>query len=158
MENHLQKSQDRMISGVCGGIAEYFALDATLVRLLFVVLALASGGGFAIVYVVLMLVIPEKKAPAVETQPDEEAALPQQADSTAPAETMEQTTGDLSEPAKPRRTRGRGDSRLLGWALLALGVYFFLRQFGLGDVIGNLWPILIIVVGVVLLWPYFRNR
>jgi len=147
-----------MISGVCGGIAEYFALDATLVRLLFVVLALASGGVFAAVYIVLMLVMPEKKAPLSEEQSDEEIAQAQQVDSTALVEPAEQITSDPSEPAEPQRTKGRGDPRLLGWALLALGVYFFLRQFGYGNVIGSLWPILVIVVGVAMLWPYFRKR
>jgi phage shock protein C len=50
---------DRRISGVCGGIAEYFKMDATLVRLLFVLGLLFVGGTFW-AYIVLMILIPEE--------------------------------------------------------------------------------------------------
>ncbi|MCA9883256.1 MAG: PspC domain-containing protein [Anaerolineae bacterium] len=53
----LTKSNDRMIAGVCGGVAEYFNVDPTLVRLLFVLFALAGGPGL-LVYIVLALVMP----------------------------------------------------------------------------------------------------
>ena len=46
-----------MIAGVCGGVAEYFNVDPTLVRLLFVLFALAGGPGL-LVYIVLALVMP----------------------------------------------------------------------------------------------------
>ena len=44
-EKYLTWSADKKISGVCGGIAEYFNIDATLVRLLFVVLFILFGNG-----------------------------------------------------------------------------------------------------------------
>lgn len=50
---------DRMISGVCGGIAEHFNLDSTLVRLLWALLILLAGTGL-IVYLVCAIVIPLK--------------------------------------------------------------------------------------------------
>jgi phage shock protein PspC (stress-responsive transcriptional regulator) len=50
---------DRRISGVCGGIATYFHMDPTLIRLLFVVGLLLVGGTFW-AYVILMIVIPEE--------------------------------------------------------------------------------------------------
>lgn len=52
--------EDRMIAGVCGGIAEYFDMDPTLVRVGYVLISflLAAFPGF-IVYVVLWLVVPE---------------------------------------------------------------------------------------------------
>lgn len=49
---------DRMVAGVAAGIAQYFAIDPTLVRLLFVILTLAGGPGL-IAYVVLWIVMPE---------------------------------------------------------------------------------------------------
>jgi len=51
--------QERMISGVCGGIAEYFEMDPTLIRLIFVLLAMAGGPGL-IAYIILAIIIPEK--------------------------------------------------------------------------------------------------
>jgi phage shock protein C len=51
---------DKKIAGVCGGIAEYFGIDATLVRVGYVVLSIFSAGFPAIVvYVILAFVIPE---------------------------------------------------------------------------------------------------
>lgn len=52
-----------MFAGVCGGVAEYLDVDPTLVRLFFVALTLISGGQGVVIYIVLMLVVPE--------QPDE---------------------------------------------------------------------------------------
>jgi phage shock protein C len=50
---------DRMIAGVCGGLGEYFGIDPTLVRLLFVFAALFYGPG-VLAYLILMLVVPEE--------------------------------------------------------------------------------------------------
>jgi len=50
---------DRRIGGVCGGLAKYFNIDATLVRLLFLLGLLFVGGTF-FAYIILMIVIPEE--------------------------------------------------------------------------------------------------
>jgi phage shock protein PspC (stress-responsive transcriptional regulator) len=59
----LQRSKDqRIIAGVCGGIAEWLGWDATLVRVLFVVVSLASAAFPGIlVYLVLWLLMPERE-------------------------------------------------------------------------------------------------
>lgn len=49
---------DRHIGGVCGGLAEYFNIDSTIVRLLFVLGLLLVGGTFW-AYIILWVVIPE---------------------------------------------------------------------------------------------------
>ncbi len=48
---------DRKIAGVCGGLADYFNIDAIWIRLLFVLFFLAGGAAF-IVYVILWLLVP----------------------------------------------------------------------------------------------------
>jgi phage shock protein C len=54
----LRKSRtDRMLDGVCGGIAEYFELDPTLVRIAWVLLTLFGGSGI-ILYIVAMIIMP----------------------------------------------------------------------------------------------------
>jgi phage shock protein C len=50
---------DRKIAGVCGGLGQYFGIDPTLVRLLFV-LGLIFVGGTLLAYVILAIVIPEE--------------------------------------------------------------------------------------------------
>ena len=59
MTKRLYRSRnDRMLAGVCAGLADYFGVDPTIVRILFVLFALAGGPGL-ILYIILMLVIPE---------------------------------------------------------------------------------------------------
>ena len=57
----LRRSRDdRMVAGVVGGLAEYFGMDPTLARVLFVVLSLISAAfPGALAYLILWLVIPE---------------------------------------------------------------------------------------------------
>jgi phage shock protein PspC (stress-responsive transcriptional regulator) len=53
-----RSTNNRMIGGVCGGIAEYFNVDPTLVRLAFVLLAMFGGPGI-LLYIILWIVMPE---------------------------------------------------------------------------------------------------
>ena len=61
-EKKLLRSNNRIIAGVCGGLADYFDIDATLMRVI-VVLAAVFTGFFPIIvaYVILILVIPEAR-------------------------------------------------------------------------------------------------
>lgn len=49
----------RMLGGVCGGLAEYFGIDANLVRAGAVVAAFVTGGGAVLVYLALWMLLPE---------------------------------------------------------------------------------------------------
>ena len=53
-----QIREGAMISGVCNGIAAYFGFDVSVVRVIFVVLALLTWGLWALVYIALMFIIP----------------------------------------------------------------------------------------------------
>lgn len=55
---HKSKSK-KMIAGVCGSIAEYFSIDPTLVRLGFVALSCAFGGGI-VAYIIAAIIMPEE--------------------------------------------------------------------------------------------------
>ncbi len=54
----MRSTTDKMLAGVAGGLAEYLGVDATLVRLAFVILALAGGPGL-LIYLILWFVMPE---------------------------------------------------------------------------------------------------
>jgi phage shock protein C len=55
----LYRSQtQRMLAGVCGGLAEYFNIDATVIRVLFLILAVFGGSGL-VLYLVLWIVVPD---------------------------------------------------------------------------------------------------
>lgn len=60
MTKHLKRSQNRMIAGVCAGIAEYFDLDVSLVRIGYVLLSVISAAFPGIlVYIIAWIIIPE---------------------------------------------------------------------------------------------------
>jgi phage shock protein C len=71
-----------MIAGVCGGIGEYFDVDATIIRVVAVALALLLGGfGGLILYGLCWLIIPEEP-------------LPQEAAAQAPAEESDESAAE----------------------------------------------------------------
>jgi phage shock protein PspC (stress-responsive transcriptional regulator) len=51
---------NRWIFGVCGGLAEFFGIDTTIVRLVFVIGALLGFGSFILIYLVMFFVVPEE--------------------------------------------------------------------------------------------------
>jgi phage shock protein PspC (stress-responsive transcriptional regulator) len=60
LEKRLYRSKkNKMLAGVCGGIAEYFNIDPTLIRLLWVLFALMAGGGL-IAYIIAAIIIPSE--------------------------------------------------------------------------------------------------
>jgi phage shock protein PspC (stress-responsive transcriptional regulator) len=62
MKKKLYRSEtDRMIAGVCGGFAEYFNIDPTVVRLIFVFFVLWGGGG-VLAYIICWIVIPTESS------------------------------------------------------------------------------------------------
>ena len=61
MEKKLYRSSnDRMVGGVCGGIAEYFNIDSSLVRLLWVLFSLMGGSGL-LAYIICLLLFQVSK-------------------------------------------------------------------------------------------------
>src|SRR5512136_2054263 len=77
-----RSKSDRMIAGVCGGLARYFSVDATLVRLVFLLILFLGGAGF-LVYLILWIIMPEE---------DRVAATPQ--------ENVQANTQDLANSAR----------------------------------------------------------
>jgi phage shock protein PspC (stress-responsive transcriptional regulator) len=60
MPKKIKKSiNDKMLAGVCGGLAEYLGWDSTIIRVLFVVCALIGVGSPILIYLILAIVFPE---------------------------------------------------------------------------------------------------
>lgn len=92
-----------MLGGVCGGLARYFDVDPTLVRLAWLLTCLWAGAG-VIAYILAWMFIPRE-----------------------PAEGWYEAEVGRSYPAAGN---GRGLGRLLGWLLLIVGAVVFLRVIG----------------------------
>lgn len=130
----IRSVNDRMIAGVCGGLATYLGIDPVLVRLAFVVLTLASGVGLAL-YVVLWIVMPE-------------------ATTAAGASASEEAYQDPSALKAAGQGSATGDSRantvrVAGIMLIGLGVFFLLNQ--LGWIGPAFWPVVLILAGLFLI-------
>jgi phage shock protein C len=59
MEKRLTKSADKKIFGVCGGLGEYFDIDPTIVRIIFLAAIIIFGTG-VLLYLVMALIMPDK--------------------------------------------------------------------------------------------------
>jgi len=55
----LYRSRERMLGGVCGGVADYFGIDKTIARLIFAALVLAYGTGIWL-YLLMWIIVPEE--------------------------------------------------------------------------------------------------
>jgi len=54
-------TKNKMIAGVCGGIAEYFNVDATLVRIIFVLLTISFNIPSIVIYIILWAIMPSSE-------------------------------------------------------------------------------------------------
>jgi phage shock protein C len=138
---------DRMVSGVCGGLAQYFEIDVTLVRLVFLLLLVFGGGGF-LIYIVLAIIVPEEGSPA-----------------GTPQEVMQNNVQDFADRAKElgqgfgsgsTAAGNRQGALLVGGVLVAVGLLFLVQNL-LHINFSQFWPLLLIVIGIALLVPQFRK-
>jgi phage shock protein C len=142
---------DKKIAGVSGGLAEYFEIDSLLVRLIFVILALAGGGG-VLIYIILWIVTPEKPFVMNQTQ------------NSSNMENQQSNSGDQKPPVenqhlKPSRPEQRNRGNLIGGlVLITLGILFLADEFIPHISFGDLWPVILIVVGAGLLINSFGRR
>lgn len=122
------------IAGVCAGLADYFDIDVTLMRIAFVLLAIVTGGGFVLVYVIMALVMPKYNDKHVSENGSK--ALEHNAQTLA---------AELRDSGRGTRLRN-----YFGLGLIVLGLWLFLgnmfpRWFDMRwDFI---WPVALIIVG-----------
>ncbi len=150
---------DRKFSGVAGGLAEYFVMDPLLIRLAFVILTLAGGGGF-LIYLVLWIVTPENpvrvQPSATHARSDFQPQNPGSPDYTADATGY--TAGDANAESAPYKsvpiaqTKERNKGSLIGGlVLITLGALFLADELIPQINFGDLWPVILIVIGIGLL-------
>lgn len=133
-----RSTKNQMIAGVCAGLGEYFAVDPTVIRLIFV-LATIFGGYGIIAYVILWIVLPEgsdKQIASEDTVKENVAAMRSKA---------EEFAAGLKSGINEGRTR-----MIIGAIFVGLGVIFFLDNFGIfrADIF---WPLVLIAIGILIL-------
>lgn len=176
MNRRLYRSRtDSVIGGVAGGVAEYLDIDPSIVRIVWAVLAIVTGGIFFVLYIVMWIVVPE--GPPQGSYPAGYAGAPgDAAPLTGTVEGGEPTLGagvpgeaaapsaqpvwdaGYRGPAYPRR-RGTGSGGMIfGLILIGLGIWFLVDQFVPGIDRDLLWPIGLVLLGLVLLAVSMRRR
>jgi len=138
---------NRMISGVCGGLGKYLGIDATLIRLVFVLMALGHGFG-VLLYIILWFIIPrEDLATAAATEETARAGAQEIAERA-------RTVGDEIREAVHQRNP-QHVAVIVGGVLVVVGGIFLLQNLSIPwlwwlkfDVV---WPILLIAAGVLVI-------
>jgi phage shock protein PspC (stress-responsive transcriptional regulator) len=182
-----RSSSDRKIGGVAAGTAAYFDIDVSISRVLWLLLAIFTGGAFLIVYLVMWAVVPEEPwsppamagaaapsaaaagvvagNPAGESDPEPaEGASEAGGAADAPAGATD-TPAPWTPPAQASSTwnatnevdRGPGPHVIFGVILILIGGWFLAQQFLPWLNFGLLWPIGLVVIGVVILLAALRR-
>lgn len=147
---------DRYIAGVCGGLSQYLNTDVVIIRLLFFV-ALILGGGGLLAYIVLWIVIPEESLNQYKMESNQYTVDPDgdQNQSTGFSQseknsTKEKDVNHSDQENKHMRKRQR-DNLTGGIILISIGVLFLIDNLVPGINFGDLWPIFLIIAGVIIL-------
>lgn len=143
MNNKLLRDKDhKVIGGVCSGLANYFDIDPTLVRLLFAIAFFVFSSGFWI-YLILWVVMP--------------------AGSTVRETSIQSDTDDVSETADhlvektPATSEVSKGGLVLGLILIGCGAVGLIHRYVPEINWNTIWPILLIVLGIFLILPY-KNK
>ncbi len=144
-----RSKSDRMLFGVCAGIAKYFEIDPVLVRVLFVISAFFGGFG-VLVYIVLAIVMPEEGKEAPMNKEDFKKNAEEFGKEMK--DSAEKFSQDWREHKHEHRYHS-GGRFWVGALLLFFGVMFLLGSLGFVafSIIGHLWPVILILVGISIL-------
>jgi len=153
MPSRLERSlTNKVVAGVCGGIAEYLQVDPTLVRVFFVVGTIVTGGLGLLGYVVLVVLmpLPGQAAPFVKTSGVTTSTMEGAAISDPAA------TTPVGAPVAPAPTDPEAAERrrwAFGLFLIALGAIFMFGNLGVFRIVrwDLVWPLVLIAIGVLFL-------
>ncbi len=114
-----RSNTDRMLFGVCGGLAEYYGSDPTLVRVIFIVLTLLHGIGL-LLYLILAVIIPASPLPAPADNRSEKIGDFAQNIGLQAHQTAEEARSEIRQPGGARNA--------LGMAIVAVGLVMLLER------------------------------
>ncbi len=159
MEKRLYRSRtDRMIWGVCGGLADYFNIDATVIRLIFVLLVFANGIG-VLAYIIMAIVVPlegSKSATPGEVVKENVAEMRESASEIGGK--VRTTVQEAKESEAPEHKYHRARTAF-GLVIIVLGALLLLSSLDLFWWFhwSTLWPLVVIAIGVLLILSVRRR-
>ncbi len=163
---------DRMIAGICGGLAKYFDIDPTIVRVLFVVSIFIGGGGI-VAYIILWIVVPEEQlifqSAAQDSQTNQKKTDSEESnsntnqdsskfDSTSFNVGINQKVNEATNEINKILDEAKSNKKVFGGTILILlGILFLLDNLFPYFDFGDYWPIILIVIGVGIIIKATRN-
>lgn len=146
MTERLYRSRDdRMLAGVAGGVAELFDIDPSIIRIVWALVAILTGGVGLLVYIVMAIVVPERPT---DLGPRVHPAGAAPGGGTPPS-----SAGVSTAPGRQRRDpadRARA-AFVIGAVLVVVGVLFLIRELIPALDLGLWWPIAAIGLGILLI-------
>ncbi len=160
MEKRLYRSRtDRMIWGVCGGLAKYFDIDPTIIRIIFVVLIFANGLGI-LAYIILAIVVPLEGSKATEPKDaiKENVAEIKQTATELGHEIRATFAGEEAKPEEATEV-SRRRRNFFGIILIVLGVLFLMGSLNLFAWFkwSYLWPLILVAIGLIIIFSARRK-
>jgi phage shock protein C len=153
MDRLYRSRDDRMLAGVAGGLAEMWGADPSLVRVIWALLVVFTGGVALLVYIVMALVVPEEPLDFDRAAAAGEAATPE-------ARAAAQAAHDARVAARRAAGGERGAfpaSVILGGFLIILGGFFLAREFLPSIDFDWFWPLVLVGLGVLLVVTSMRR-
>lgn len=150
MEKKLQRNeQEKTVAGVCAGLAEYFDVDVTWIRIAFVLAVLAGLSGI-LAYIVLWIAVPVK--PFVPTYGQYSADYKVYDNSASP-------NGPINDPAftgipYPKAKKSGNGAVVMGIIFVIFGAFFLMDEFDFVPYwfeFHKLWPLVFIIPGIMMI-------
>ena len=138
MENkRLERNpMNKVIGGVCSGLAEFFGLDIALVRIAFVIAFLFASFGFWL-YIILWMVLPENGQ--------------QTTDNGQQSFGQSQGQSPQSESVSVSKSESKVKSIFAGAFIILIGLLFLVNNFIPINWVWKLWPLILVAIGIVMI-------
>ena len=143
MENRKlrRNPMNRVIGGVCSGLADFFGVDVALMRIAFVIAFLFASFGFWL-YIILWIVLPESQ----QTTDNGQQSFGQ----------SQQTTDNGQQSIVKRESKVK--SIFAGAFIILIGLLFLVNNFIPINWVWKLWPLILVAIGVVMIVTASKRR
>ena len=138
MENRKlsRNTMNKVIGGVCSGLADFFGLDVALVRIAFVIAFLFASFGFWL-YIILWIVLPDGQRTVDNGQQTSDWG--------------QQTTDIGQQSESVTKPESKVKSVLAGSFVILIGLLFLINNFIPINWVWKLWPLILVAIGVVMI-------
>jgi len=142
----MRSKKNRTIAGVCGGLGEYFDVDPTVFRLVFVLIVFAGGAGI-LAYIIFWIVMPEADGSSYAEDISKTAREKEKIDEnkTNLGKKAKEEANDLA-----KKYKGVDGRLVIGGILIILGLMFTAENLLPGWNFYRFWPLAVVVVGLAL--------